>query len=111
MGSTNSVENAQPLTSDSNDVLRKLTEGISRQNERIEETNKLASQEFDRKKEKDDEKKDIMSKLHSYFLNMLLIASSTDRNRATKDITAAYCSFFNQETAGLADQQFPVLFR
>ena len=42
MGSTNTVENAQPSTSDSTDVLRQLTEGISRQNERIEETNKLA---------------------------------------------------------------------
>ena len=35
MGSTNTMENAQPSTSDSTDVLRQLTEGISRQNERI----------------------------------------------------------------------------
>ena len=75
MGSTNTVENAQPSTSDSTDVLRQLTEGISSQNERIEETNKLARKEFDRKKEKDEEKKDRMSKLHSYFLNMMLNAS------------------------------------
>ena len=58
MGSTNTAENAKPSTSDSTDVLRQLTEGISLQNESIEETNKLARQEFDRKKEKDDEKKD-----------------------------------------------------
>ena len=65
MGSTNIVENAQPLTSDSTDVLRQLKEGISPQNERIEETNKLPRQECDRKKENDDEKKDRISKLHS----------------------------------------------
>ena len=52
MGSTNTVENAQPSKSDSTDVLRQLTEGVSRQNERIEETNNLARQEFYRKKEK-----------------------------------------------------------
>ena len=84
MGSTNTVENAQPSTSDSIDVLRQLNEGIPRQNERIEETNKLARQEFDRKKEKDDKKKDRMSKLHSSFLNMLLNASSTDGDRAAR---------------------------
>ena len=44
MGSTNTVENAQPLTSDSTDVLCQLTEGISRQNERIEDMNNLAGQ-------------------------------------------------------------------
>ena len=46
MGSTNTKENAQPSTSDSNDVLRQLTEGIYRKNEGIEETNSLARQEF-----------------------------------------------------------------
>ena len=90
------MESAQPSTSDSTDVLRQLTEGISRQNERIEETNKLARQTFDRKKEKDDENKDIMSKLHSSILNMLLNASSTDRCRAAKDITSVFRHFFNQ---------------
>ena len=105
MGSTNTVENAQPPTSDSTDVLRQLMEGISRQNERIEETNKLARQEFDRKKEKDDEKKDRMLKLHSYFINMLLSASSTYGDRAAKKITVAFCSFFNQKTSGLPNQQ------
>ena len=84
MGSTNTVENAQSSTSDSTDVFCQLREGISRQNEMIEETNKLARQEFDRKKEKYDEKKDIMSKLHSSFLNMLLNASSTEGDRAAK---------------------------
>ena len=52
-----------------------------------------------------------MSKLHSYFLNMLLNASSTDGDRAAKDITATCRSSFNQESAGLSDQQLLVLFR
>ena len=84
MASTNTVENSQLSTSYSTDVLCQLTEGISRQNERIEGTNNLSRQEFDRKKEKDDEKKDIMLKLHSSFLNMLLNASSTDGDRSAK---------------------------
>ena len=42
---------------------------------------------------------------------MLLNASSTDGDRAAKEITSACRSFFNQETAGLADQQLSVLFR
>ena len=66
---------------------------------------------IDRKKKKYDEKKDRMLKLHSSFLNMLLNASSTDENTAAKEITSACRSFFNQETAGLDDQQFLVLFR
>ena len=68
LGSTKTVENAQPLTSDSTDFLRHLTEGFSRQNERIEETNNLERQKFDRKKEKDDEKKDRTLNLYSFFL-------------------------------------------
>ena len=89
------MENAQPSTSDSTDVLRQLTEGISLQNKRIEETNNLARQEFDRKKEKDDDKKYRMTKLHSSFINMLLNALSTDGDRATKEITSACRSSFN----------------
>ena len=60
MGSNDRVENDQPSTSDSTDVLHEITEGISRQNERIEEMNNLARQDFDRKKEKDDDKNDRM---------------------------------------------------
>ena len=52
IGYTNTVENAQSSTSDSTDVLRQLTEGTSRQNKGIEETNNLARQESDRKKKK-----------------------------------------------------------
>ena len=52
-----------------------------------------------------------MLKLHSSFLNMLLHASSIDGGRAAKEITSVCRSFFNQETAGLDDQQFLVLFR
>ena len=111
MGSTNTLENAQPSTSDITYVLHQLTEVISCQNERIEETNKLARQEFDIKKKKYDGKKDRLSKLHSSFLNIFLNSSSTDGDRAAKDITAVCRSFLNQETEGLANQQFSVLFR
>ena len=111
MGSTNTMENVQPSTSGSTDVLLQLTEGIYGQNERIEETNNPERQEFDRKKEEYDERKDRMSKLHSSFLNMLLNASSTDRDRAAKEITATCRSLFSQETSGMDDQQLLVIFR
>ena len=52
-----------------------------------------------------------MSKMHSSFLNMLLNASSKDGDRAAKDITSVCRSFFNQETAGLANQQMFLIFR
>ena len=52
-----------------------------------------------------------MSKLHSSFINMLLNSSSTDRDRAPKEITPTCRSFFSQETTDLADQQLSVLFR
>ena len=42
---------------------------------------------------------------------MLLYASSTDRDSAAKEITDTCRYFFNQDTAGLADQQLLVLFR
>ena len=76
MGSINTVGNAQPSTSESTDVLRQLTEGISRQNERIEETNKLTRKEFDRKKEKDNSicKTDIWETEFSEEYRQLLIS-------------------------------------
>ena len=40
---------------------------------------------------------------------MLLNASSTNGDRAAKEITSACRSFFNQEKAGLDDQQLLVL--
>ena len=78
MGSNDTVEKAQPSTSDSTDVLCQLMESIYHQNERIEETNKLARNKFDRNKEKDDEKKYRMYNLQFSFLNILLNYSSTN---------------------------------
>ena len=68
-------------------------------------------EELDINKEKDDDKKYRMLKLHSSFLNMLLNASSTDGDRAAKEITSACRSFFNQEATVLANQKLLVLFR
>ena len=42
---------------------------------------------------------------------MLLNASSTDGDMAAKEITSVICSFFNQETAGLTNQQLSIFFR
>ena len=110
MGSTMDVERAQPTARDSADVMKQLTTGISRQSEVISESNFLAREEFDRKIEKDEEKKNKFSKLHASFKNMLLIASSTDGDRAVATLSPFCLSFFEQDTAGLADQYLLVLF-
>ena len=91
--------------------MQQLTAGISRQNEVISESNVLAREELGRKQEKDEEKKNGFSKLHSYFQNMLLMASSTDGYRAATTVSPYCLSFFKQEKAGLADQQLLMLFR
>ena len=76
MGSTKDIEGAQPSSLDSSDIMHQLTAGISRQNEVISESNVLAREELRRKKEKDEEKKNRLSKIHSSFQNMLLMESS-----------------------------------
>ena len=77
----------------------------------IPEANFLAREEFCRKLEKDKEKKNRFSKLHSSFQNMLLMASSTYGDRAATPVSPSCLYFFKQEAAGLADQQMLVLFR
>ena len=42
---------------------------------------------------------------------MLLMASSTDGDRAATKVSPSFLSFFKQETSGLANQQLLVLFR
>ena len=71
----------------------------------------MAREEFGRKLEKDEEKKNRFSKLHCSFKNMLLMALSIDGDRAASEVCPSCMSFFKQETAGLADQQLLVLFR
>ena len=74
MFSTNDIEGAQPSALDSVEIMQQLPAGTSRQNKVISESNFLAREEFGRKQEKDEEKKNRVSKLHSSFQNMLLIA-------------------------------------
>ena len=111
MGSTKDIEVAQPLALDSADIMKQHTAVISRQNEVISESNVLAREEFSRKQEKDEEKKNRLSKLHSSFQNMLLMSSSTDGDRAATTVRPSCLSFFKQKTAVLAGQQLMVLFR
>ena len=93
------------------DITQQLTAGISRQNEVISESNVLVREELGRKQEKDEEKKNRLSKLNSSFQNMFLMASSTDRDRAATKVSPSCLSFFKKETAGLSNQQLMVLFR
>ena len=111
MGSTMDVERAQPTARDSADIMRQLTVGISRQNEVITHSNVLAREEIERKIDKEEEKKNKFSKLHASFKNMLLMVFSTDGDRAASSLTPSCKSFFEHETAGVADQHLQVLFR
>ena len=111
MGSTTDIEGSQPSALDWADIMKQLTVGISRQNEVISESNVLVREEFGRNQEKDEEKKNRFSKLHSSFHNMLLMASSTYGDRAATPVSPSCLYFFKQEAAGLADQQMLVLFR
>ena len=111
MGSTKDIEFAHPSALESADIMQKLTAGISRKNEVISESNVLSREEFGRKQEKDEEKKNRFSKIHSSFQNMLLIASSIDGDRTATTVSPSCLSFFKQETAGLANQQLLVIFR
>ena len=111
MGSTMDVERAQPTARDSADIMRQLTVGISCQNEVITHSNVLAREEIERKIDKEEEKKNKFSKLHASFKNMLLMAFSTDGDRAASTLTPSCKYFFEQETVGVADQYLQVLFR
>ena len=76
--------------------MQQLTAGISRQNEVISESNVLAREEFGIKQEKDEEKKNRFSKLHSSFQIMLVMASSTDGDRAATTVSPSCLYFFKQ---------------
>ena len=111
MGSTSEVERTQLSARDSADIMRQLAAGISRQNEVITRSNELTREEIERKIEKDEEKKNKFGKLHASFKKMLMMAFSTDGDRAASSLTPSCTSFFEQETAGVADQHLQVLFR
>ena len=83
--------------------------GISCQNEAQEETKRLARLECVRKEKHDEEKKNKFGKLHHSFKNTLLNASYTDGDVAASDITESCRYFYNQESAGLADQELSLL--
>ena len=58
--------------------LRKLAKSIYRQIKDMEMMNRLAREDIERSREREDSKNDKLKKLHPSILNMLQIAASTD---------------------------------
>ena len=61
--------------------------------------------EYDRKVEKDAEKKDSIGKLHSSVKHQFLMAASEDGEMIAQDLPESCKSFFNQDSAALLDQE------
>ena len=86
-------------------VLRQFAESISQQTEETKRTNRLTREVIETEREREDNKKNKLKKLHLSILNMLQMAASIDGDRAASKLPSTCISFFNKETAALADQQ------
>jgi hypothetical protein len=90
----------------SDSTLNQLPVAISDMNETNEKTNALRALEFERVKEKDQEKKDRTNKwLHESVKQMILNAMSEDGERPATELTKAFKRIFNSESAGAAMKQ------
>ena len=107
----NSMTTVSSAPGENTAVLRQLAESISRQTEETERTNRLAREDIERTREREDSKKDKLKKLHPSILNMLQMAASTDGDRAASELPSTCISFFNKETAALADQELSLQFQ
>ena len=96
---------------DQSDIFKQLTESISIQNESSIETNKLCRLDYERKLEKDSEKKDSMMKLHSSVQHTFLMAASENGEEKAEEIPESCKSFYNQDSVALSEQQFSFLLR
>ena len=67
--------------------------------------------EYERKLEKDSDKKDSMMKLHSSALHTFPIAASETGEEKAEEIPDSCRSFYNQDSVALSEQQFPFLLR
>jgi len=84
---------------------------MSKNNEMIEETNKLSKLEYQRKAEKDSEKKDKLGKLHPSVKSFILNAASGDGEFAARDIPESCAAVFNQDSAGMSEREILVRLR
>ena len=96
---------------DQDDVFKQLAESISIQNESSKESNKLCRLEYERKLDKDSDKKDSMTKLHSSVLHTFLMAASENGEEKAEMISDSCKSFYNQDSAALSEQHFSFLLR
>ena len=101
----------QPSATDATDVLRMVMTTMSRNNEMIEETNKLSKLEFQRKSEKESESKNKLSKLHPSVKTFILNAASEDGEFAANEVPESCAAVFNQDSAGMSEREVLVRLR
>jgi len=101
----------QPSAGETNNVLRMVMDTMSKNNEMIEQTNKLSKLEYDRKAEKDNDKKDKLGKLHISVKDFILNAASEDGEFAAKDIPESCAAVFNQDSASMSEREILVRLR
>jgi len=109
--SLNAMTSVSSAPGENTAVLKQLAESISLQTEETARTNRLAREDIERAREREDNKKDKLKKLHPSILNMLQMAASTDGDRSAKELPSTCISFFNKETAALADQELSLQFQ
>ena len=71
---------------DQSDILKQLSVSIANQIESTKETDRLSRLEYDRKVEKDVEKKDSVGKLHSSVKQLFLMAASVNGKVRAADL-------------------------
>ena len=116
MGSLSTVQENATTNIDNGAVLSQLAAGISLQAEETAAANTLRKKEFQRLKERDENKKDRLKKIHHSVKNMLMNASANysqdEEEYVVGDSLPASClAFFNSESVGTADQELAEQFR
>ena len=84
---------------------------MSKNNEMIEQTNRLSKMEYDRKADKDNDKKYKMGKLHASVKEFILNAASTDGEFAAKEVPESCSAVFNQDSASMSEREILVRLR
>ena len=79
-----------------NDVLKQITAIIAIQVESTKETNKISKLKYDRKVEKDNNKKDGIRKLHLSVKRTFLVAASVDGKEMADDLPESCKSFLTR---------------
>jgi hypothetical protein len=90
--------------------MRNIAASLSNQNEEFALSRELREKEFDVKLQKEEDKKNKVKDLHPAVLNMLLNAAATNSEIKPEDLPESCKAFFNQKSAGQADEELKLQF-